>query len=152
MKRAYKVALCLLAGLAFGAAAANLRLPGYKHATVTIAKGAGPASLSLNGGGGRQVLALSIKNLQSARNIEIRMEGAEIESWYPPVFKMPFSRWMSVEGGKFKDVEFGRRLPVYVAFNDNGENRRMEIVDSADGSLIREIDIVRGDSHERHDH
>lgn len=152
MKRKWKILFCALAGLAFGAALANLRLPGYRHATVTIAKGAGPGTLSLNGGGGRQVLALSMKNLQSSRDIEIRIPGAEIESWYPPVFRMPFSRWMSIEEGSFKGVEFGRRLPVYVAFNDNGKSRKMEIVDSADGSLIREIDIVRGENHERNHH
>ncbi len=152
MKRAGKVICCSLAGLAFGAALANLKLPGYKHAMVTIARDAGPGYLSLNGGGGRQVLALTMKNLQPSQEIEIRMRGAEIESWYPPVFKMPFSRWMSVDGGRFRGIEFGRGLPVYVSFNDTGGNGRLEIVDLSDGSLIRAIEIGRGSGHERHRH
>jgi hypothetical protein len=152
MRKLYRIPLCLLAGLAFGVAAANLHFTGYRHAMVTISRGAKPETLSFRGSGGRQVLALTVKNMQPSRNIELRMQGAEIESWYPPVFTMPFARWMSVEGGKFRGVEFGKRLPVYVAFNDNGRSRSMEIIDSTDGSLIRAITLARGDGYERHHH
>lgn len=152
MRRGLKIALFLIVGFAVGAAFARLNFPGFKHAVVTIGKGAESKPLYLNGTGGRQVLALSMKNLQKSRDIEIRMEGADIESWYPPVVRMPFNKRMSVQGGKFKGVEFGKRLPVYVVFNDSGENRKIEIIDSIDGSLIQTIDVLRGKGNERHRH
>lgn len=151
VKRRLKIAFFSLAGLAVGAAFAKVDFPGFRHAVIPIRKGAAKP-LYINGEGGRQVLALSMRNLQKSREIEIRMEGASIESWYPPVVTMPYNRGLSVEGGRFSGVEFGKRLPVYVAFNDNGEGRKIEIMDSTDGSLIQSVDVLRGKGNERHNH
>ncbi|MBI4689709.1 MAG: hypothetical protein HY754_05535 [Nitrospirae bacterium] len=152
MKRTIKVIIFLIAGFAAGTAIAKLSFPGYKHAMVTIKKAAESKPLYIGVDGGRYVLALSMKNLQRSKDIEIRMAGAEIHSWYPPVIRMPFSNPISFEAGRFKEVEFGKRLPVYVVFNDNGENRKIEIIDSMDGSRIQTINVLRCKDHEDHSH
>ncbi|MDA8165010.1 MAG: hypothetical protein M0017_08270, partial [Desulfobacteraceae bacterium] len=128
MKKTFKIALCLLAGFVIGTVFAKLDFPGYKHVMVMLMKGEAKP-IYINGDGGRQVLALTIMNHQQARDIEVRMDGAEIQSWYPPVVKMPFSRELLVEGGKFRGIEHGKRLPVFVAYNDNGEKRKIDIID-----------------------
>lgn len=152
MRRAHKIVFSLLLGLAAGVGCAHLVFPGFQHAAVRIGKGAAEKPLFFNGNGGRQVFALSLKNLGEARDIEIRMEGGAIQSWYPPVVRMPFGKVIPFEGGKFRGVEPGRRVPVYVVFHDNGKNRKIEVVDAADGSVLRTIDILRGKGNERHTH
>ncbi|MCC6346983.1 MAG: hypothetical protein IT388_07305, partial [Nitrospirales bacterium] len=91
-------------------------------------------------------------NLREAREIEVRMEGAEIQSWYPPVVRMPFNKGISFESGKFSGVEPGRRIPVYVVFDDDGRDRKIEVIDSADGFVIRTIEVLRGKDDEKHRH
>ena len=152
MKNTFRVVSCLLAGLATGTAFANLHLPGYKHAVVMVRKGAAATVLYIDGRGGRQVLALSLKNLQKSKEIELRMPGGKIESWYPPIFPLPFSRWITVAGGRFKGLQSGQRLPVYVVFDDTGENRKLDVLDGTDGSLIQTVAVLRGRSHEYHRH
>ncbi|MBZ0155337.1 MAG: hypothetical protein K8I29_03870 [Alphaproteobacteria bacterium] len=152
MKGVARAVFSLLVGLAVGTVFAKLSFPGYTHATVVIRKGGAPKPLSLNGTGGRQVLALSMKNLQKSREIGIRMEGAEIQSWYPPVVRMPFNKGISFEEGIFSGVEPGKRIPVYIVFTDNGKNRKIEVVDPTEGSLIQTIDILRGQGDAEHRH
>lgn len=151
MKQKYKTALCIIAGLAVGAAFSKVEFPGYKHVMAMVRKGAEAKPVYIGEGGGRQVLALTVKNLTDSKEIEIRMDGASIESWYPPVVAMPFSRVPSFEGGRFSDAA-GKRLPVYVTFNDDGGDRKIEIVDSTDGSIIQTMDILRGKGDERQHH
>lgn len=154
MKKFFKIALCSLAGLAVGVTFANLSSPGYKHGMVMLmpGKGAEAKPFYFNGNNGRQVLALSVKNHQRSKNIEFRMEGAEMQSWYPPVIRMPFSHGVSFDAGKFKGVDFNKSLPVYVVFDDDGTNRKLEIIDSTTGSLIQTVDVARGKGNERRNH
>ncbi len=143
-----------MAGLAVGTAFANLKFPGYKHAMVMLMPGkrADAKPLYFAENGGRQVLMLSVKNHQRAKDIEFRMEGAEIRSSYPPVVTMPFSHALSFDAGKFTGVEFNKSFPVFIAFNDDGTNKKLEIIDSSSGLVIQTVDVVRGKGNERRDH
>jgi hypothetical protein len=152
VKLKFKTALCLLAGLAVGAALSKVEFPGYKHVMVMARKGAETKPIYIGAGGGRQVLALTVKDLTDSGDIEIRMDGAEIESWFPPVVRMPFNKDISFEDGKFTGAGPGKRLPVYVAFNDDGEKRKIEVIDSTDGSIIQTLDVLRGKGNEKQHH
>ncbi|MDA8388280.1 MAG: hypothetical protein M0Z58_06445 [Nitrospiraceae bacterium] len=159
MKRSLKIALFVVAGLAAGAAFARLDLPGFKFAMVTIKKGANSRPILTGAGGGRCVLALSMKNLQKASDIGIRADGAKVLSWYPPVVRMPYGHSPDFRDGRFTGAGFGETLPVYIVFNNIGGtsprgpgNKKIEIVDSRDGSLIRTIDVLGGNGHEKQKH
>jgi hypothetical protein len=146
-----KVVVYVIIGLVIGVAVAKLNFPGYKHAVVMIKRGSGSKPIRIDGNK-RQVLALTMKNLQKSKAIEIKMEGAEVQSWFPPVIRMPFFRNIGFETGRFKEVGSGRRLPVYVVFDDNGEHRKIEIIDSTDGSTIQTVCVLRGKGHEDRNH
>ncbi len=144
MRKFLKAAVFVLTGIAVGAAFANFRSPDYRHASVILKEGVNPKPIHISNYEGAQVIALSLKNLQHAKDIEVRMEGATIQSWYPPAVKMPFSKWMEVDGGKFKGVSFGKRLPLYLSINGQSECKELEIIDSAKGSVIQTVHVMRG--------
>lgn len=143
MRKFLKAAVFVIAGIAVGALFANFRSPDYRHASVILKEGVNPKPIHISNYKGAQVIALSLKNLQHAKDIEVRMEGATIQSWYPPAVKMPFSKWMEVDGGKFKGVSFGKRLPLYLTISGN-DCKELEIIDSANGSVIQTVHVMRG--------
>ena len=112
-----KTSIFVAAGIAVGIAFAKFNVKDYRHASVSIKKGEVTKPIYISDYSGRQVLALSLKNLQRSQDIEIRADGAEIESWYPPVVRMPFTKWMEVEEGRFRGISFGKRLPLYLTIN-----------------------------------
>ena len=150
MKAKARIVLCGLAGLAAGTAAASLRFPGYKHAMVQLAPGtqAGPIHID---GSRRQLLALSLSGL-AVRNVEVRMQGARIGSWYPPAIRLPFSKVPSFSDGIFRDVGPDRKLPVYVAFDSDGTGRSIDFVNAKDGTLIKSVAVMRGGADGGHQH
>lgn len=144
MRKFFKGAVFVFAGIAVGAAFANFKSPDYRHASVMLKEGVNPKPINIANYDGTQVIALSLKNLQHAKDIEVRMEGATIQSWYPPVVKMPFYKWMDTEGGRFRGVAFGKRLPLYLTINGKGDCGEIEIIDSSDGSIIQTVHVMRG--------
>ena len=151
MRPLARIFLCGLAGLAAGAGAAGLSFPGYLHAMVALGPGARSAPLRIDGSR-RQTLALSLTGLGAVREVDIRMPGAEISSWYPPVVRLPFNKVPYFSGGRFLGVEPGRKLPVYVAFEDDWTVRSIEILDAADGSLISSVAVTHGRADGQHHH
>ena len=145
-----KAALFVLAGIFTGVMFAGFKVQDYQHASIVIGKGGAAKPLYVSDYRGRQVIALSIKNLQSARDIEIKMDGAVVQSWYPPVVKMPYNKWIDVEGGRFRGVDFGKRLPLYLIADNRKACDEIEIVDLSDGSLIQRVHVMRGGSNDRH--
>ncbi len=139
-----RIALFTLAGIAVGVMFAGFKTRDFRHAMLVIKKDMVAKPLHISSAKGRQVLALSLKNLQSSRDIEIRMNNAAVQSWYPPVVRMPFTRWMEVEGGLFKGVDFGKRLPLYLIVDGSSDCNEMEIIDSSRGALIQTVQIIRG--------
>jgi hypothetical protein len=137
----------ILAGVLTGLIFARFKTPDFHHASLIITKGDPLKTLFAGDYDGRQALALSMKNLQKAKDIEIRVEGAEIQSWYPPVVKMPYYKWMGVEGGRFRGVDFGRRIPVYLVFDEKAAGREIEIFDLSDNSLIQKVQLTGEGSH-----
>ncbi|MDI6744055.1 MAG: hypothetical protein QMD07_01640 [Thermodesulfovibrionales bacterium] len=115
-----------------------------------LKEGVNPKPIHISNYKGAQVIALSLKNLHHAKDIEVRMDGAAIQIWYPPVVKMPFSKWMEVDGGKFKGVAFGKRLPLYLSINGQGECKELEIIDSANSSVIQTVHVMRGGADAGH--
>jgi hypothetical protein len=150
MRKFLKTAVFVFAGIAVGAAFANFRSPDYRHASVMLKKGVNPKPVNISDYAGAQVVALSLKNLQHIKNIEVRAEGAKIESWYPPVVKMPFGRWTEVDGGKFRGVEFGKRLPLYLTIDGQSACKDIEIIDSANGSVIQTVRLMKGGADAGH--
>lgn len=150
MRKFLKAAVFVFAGAAVGAAFANFKSPDYRHASVMLKEGVNPKPISIADHEGVQVIALSLKNLQHAKDIEVRMDGATIQSWYPPVVKMPFSKWMEVDGGKFRGVAFGKRLPLYLTINGKNGCGEIEIIDSSDGSIIQTVHVTKGGSDGGH--
>lgn len=148
--RFFKAALFVMSGIIVGALFAKFKTSDYHHAMLVLKKGAEARPLYVSRNDGRQVLALSLKNLQSSRDIEIRMAGADVQSWYPPVIKMPFRKWMEVEGGKFRGVDSGTRLPLYVISDSAVRCGDIEIIDSSNGSLIQTVHVMRGDFNGGH--
>lgn len=144
MRKFLKAAVFVIAGIAVGALFANFRSPDYRHASVILKEGVNPKPIHISNYNGRQVIALSVKNLHGAKDIELRLKDAEIQSWYPPVIKMPFGKWMEVDAGKFRGVEFGKRIPLYLTINGQSGCRELEIIDSSDGSLIHAVHLMRG--------
>ncbi|TAL26758.1 MAG: hypothetical protein EPN94_02545 [Nitrospirae bacterium] len=145
-----KIALFIFIGILTGLAFAGFRAGDYRHASIVIKKGEAAKPLYVGSYRGRQVIALSAKNLQSAKDIEIKMDGAVVQSWYPPVIKMPYSKWMNVEGGRFGGVDFGKRLPLYLIADNRKGCGEIEIVDLSDGSLIQRVHVMSGGSDDRH--
>jgi len=143
-RKILSLALFVSAGIAIGALFANFRVPDYRHASVMLKGGVNPKPINIASYNGSQVIALSLKNLQHAKDIEVRMEGAVIQSWYPAVIRMPFREWMEVDGGKFRGVEFGKRLPLYLKINGRSGCKDLEIIDSAKGSVIQTVHFMRG--------
>ena len=92
-----KAALFVLAGIFTGVMFAGFKVQDYQHASIVIRKEEAAKPLYVSDYKGRQVIALSMKNLQGARDIEIKMDGAVVQRWYPPVVKMPYNKWMDVE-------------------------------------------------------
>lgn len=121
----------------------------YRHTSTVIKKDARQGPIYISGSKGRQVIALSVKNLEGAKDIEFRMDGAEIRSWYPPVVRMPFWK-MDIEGSIFRGVGQGRRLPLYLIFESSYEHGYLEIADARDGSLIQKVHIVKGRNEKGH--
>lgn len=143
-KNLSKVLFFLLAGIAVGVIFARFSVKDYRHVSVVLKEGTATKPLYINDYDGTQVIALSLKNLQHAKNIEVKMEGATVQSWYPPIVKMPFTRWMEVEGGKFKGITFGKRLPLYLRIDGRSECKELEIIDSSDGSIIQTVHVMKG--------
>ncbi|HAK89344.1 MAG: hypothetical protein A2077_04660 [Nitrospirae bacterium GWC2_46_6] len=150
MRKFLKTAVFVLAGIAVGALFANFKVHDYRHASLAIKKDADKKTLNISDYNGRQVIAISLKNLQHAKDIEVRMDGATIQSWYPPAVKMPFYKWMEIDGGKFKGVGFGKRLPLYLTINGQGGCKEMEIIDSSNGSVIRTVHFMKGGADAGH--
>ena len=150
MRKFLKAAVFVIAGIAVGALFANFRSPDYRHASVILKEGVNPKPIHISNYEGAQVIALSLKNLQHAKDIEVRMEGATIRSWYPPVVKMPFSKWMEIEGGKFKGVAFGKRLPLYLTISGQDGCKDIEVIDLSDGSVIQTVYVMRGGADAGH--
>ncbi len=149
-----QTALFLIAGITIGIMFANFSSPDYRHASLILKEGINPKPIHISDYKGTQVIALSLKNLQQAKDIEARMDGATIQSWYPPVVRMPFLKSVGVAGGRFKGVAFGQRLPLYLTvsgndFSDNG-NKEMEIIDSSTGSVIQTVPVMRGGANGGH--
>lgn len=136
--------LFIISGLLVGVALARFSVADYKHTSVVIGKGIHKGPLYISDYEGRQVIALSLKNLQRNKDIDIRMDGAEIQSWYPPPVKMPYYRWMDIEDGGFRGIEYGRRLPLYIVLNGDFEHGDLEIINPSDGSIIQSIHVMRG--------
>ncbi|MBM3237915.1 hypothetical protein FJZ31_16625 [Candidatus Poribacteria bacterium] len=135
--------LFVLAGITMGIAFAKFNVKDYRHASINLKKGVEAKPIYISNYDGKQVLAVSMKNFQKAKDIEIRMDGTAVQSWYPPVVRMPF--WnLDFEDGKFKEVVFGKRLPLYLIIDENTEHGRLEIIDSSDGSLIQTLYVMRG--------
>jgi len=145
-----KTAFFVIAGIAIGIMFANFKVCDYRHASLVIKKDVKTKPLHISEYNGVQVIALSIKNLHGAKDIELRLKDAEMQSWYPPVIKMPFGKWMEVDGGKFRGMEFGKRIPLYLIINGPGSSRDLEIIDSSDGSLIQVVHLMRGGANGGH--
>ena len=79
------------------------------------------------------------------RDIELRMEDATIQSWYPPVVRMPFGKWMEVDGGRFKGVGLRQKaFHLYLTINGQDGCRDIEVIDLSNGSLIQTVHVMRG--------
>lgn len=150
MHKFLKAAFFALAGIAVGIAFANFRSPDYRHVSVMLKKGVNPKPVNISNYDGSQVIAVSLKNLQYAKDIEVRINGAAIQSWYPPIVKMPFGKWMEVNGGKFRGVEPGKRLPLYLIIDGQSGCKEMEIIDSSSGSVIQTVHFMKGGSDAGH--
>lgn len=149
-KKTLSIVFFALTGIVIGALFANFRSPDYHHASVMLKDGVKSKPINISNYNGSQVIALSLKNLQHAKDIEVRMEGATIQSWYPPAIKMPFRKWMEVDGSKFKGVSFGKRLPLYLKINGQSECKELELIDSERGSVIQTVHIMRGGADAGH--
>jgi hypothetical protein len=142
--------LFLLAGIIVAVIFAKFKAQDYRHASITVKKGGAVKHLSINDYSGRQVIALSLRNQHTSKDIEVRMDGAQIQSWYPPVIKMPFHRGVDVKGGRFNGVSSGKRIPLYLIINGKDGGGKIEIIDSSNGSLIQTVHVMRGGFDERH--
>ncbi len=137
------ISLFVIAGLIVGIAFAKFTSKDYKHASIVIKRGEKAKPLYINNYEGKQVLALSVKNLQNAKDIEIKVDDIAIQSWYPPVVRMPF--WdLDFKDGKFSKAAFGKRLPLYLIIDGNVDHKDMEIINSSDGMLIQTVHVMRG--------
>lgn len=145
--RRIKIVLFALAGVATGVIFAGFGTRDYLHAMAVIKKGMDAKPIHISEHKGKQVIALSLRNLQHSRNIEIRMKDAVIQSWYPPVVRMPFGRRMEVEGGLFRGVDFGARLPLYLVVDGNIHCGAIEIIDADRGTAIQTVQVKRGGGH-----
>ena len=145
-----KTALFVAAGIAVGIAFAKFRTDDFHHAMLVLKKGPEPKTLYVSRNDGRQVLALSVKNLQGAKDIEVKMAGARVQSWFPPVVPLPFRTWMDVDGGKLRGVEIGDRIPLYIISERAVKCGDMEIIDSSSGALIRKVHVMRGEYNGGH--
>lgn len=145
-----KTAFFVIVGIAIGVMFASFKVRDYHHTSLVIKKDAKTKPLHISDYNGRQVIAISVKNLHGARDIELRLKDAEFQSWYPPVIKMPFGKWMEVDGGKFRGVEFGKRIPLYLIINGQSGCLELEIIDSSNGSLIQTVHLMKGGSNGGH--
>ncbi|MCB4791471.1 MAG: hypothetical protein LHV68_06240 [Elusimicrobia bacterium] len=154
MQKKVKLATCILAGLAAGISAANLSLPGYKHASLILSENSKSAvkPLYYKGSGGRQVLAVSVKNRLELKEIGFRMQGALMQSWLPPVVTMPFFKGASFDRENYSGIKRGQNLPLYIVFNDSPEKHTLEVIDPKDNSVITSVNIVKQTRDEKHSH
>jgi len=147
--RILKGFLFILSGIAVGVAFARFSVKDYHHTSIVIKEDDRQRPVYMSDSKGRQVIALSVKNLTGKRDIGFRVEGAEIQSWYPPVVRMPF--WnIDVEGSIFRGVGQGRRLPLYLIFDTFNGHGYLEIFDARDGSPIQKVHIMEGGNGKGH--
>lgn len=158
LKTALKTALFAGLGLVAGSLFANFRSPDYRHASLILKKTGESGLLAINDYSGRQVVALSLKNLQPASDLILQGEGFAIQSWYPPALPLPFKSWPVVSGGKSgeefraRGVRLGQRLPLYliVEGNEAGGCRELTIRNGANGALIRTVHLTPGGDNGGH--
>lgn len=148
-RKILKIFVFVLAGITTGVMFARFTVKDFRHSSVVLKIDAGAKPIYINDYNGRQVLALSLRNLQNSKNIEVKMDGAVIQSWYPPVVRMPFYK-MNVERGRFEGVNYGKRLPLYLVLDETFEHGDLEIIDSSNGSLIQSVHVMKGGSGGEH--
>jgi len=144
-----KTIIFIFAGITAGIALANFSAKDFKHASIIVKRNVQAKPIHINDYKGKQVLALSLKIPDGPKDIEVKMKGAEIQSWYPPPVKMPFYKWMDVDGGRFHGVEPGKRLPLYLIIRQAG-CKELEIIDSSDSSIIQTVHVMRGGANAGH--
>lgn len=140
-------------GLMIGALLANFKSNDYRHTSLFLKTEGEIKPLPLNDFPGRQVIALSLKNLQPATDIRLQGEGISIQSWYPPVLPLPFRQWVAVAGGqtgeefRVSGVRFGQRLPLYLIVDGSKEGggcRELVIRNGTNGALLRTVHLMPG--------
>lgn len=139
-----KTSVFIAAGILTGTLFAAFKTPDYRHAMVALKGDKTSRPISIGNYGGKQVLALTIKNLRRAGDVEIRMDGADIKSWFPPVVKMPFYKGIEAEGGRFREIKYGRRVPAYLTISNLPGCGEIGIYDPSDGSLIQTVHVMKG--------
>ena len=131
-------------GIGVGVVFANFRVPDYYHATVVLKEGGDSKPIYISENKGTKILALSVKNLQDSRDIEIKVTGGIIHSSYPPPVILPFRKWISVEGNVFRGLRYGMKLPLYVVLDGEGKSYELSFVRVTDGKPIKKVSIMAG--------
>lgn len=139
-------------GMIIGALFANFKSNDYRHASLLLKAPGEAGPLWLNDFSGRQVIALSLRNLQPITDLRLQGEGIAIRSWYPPPLPLPFRPWLTITGGKTGEefrangVRFGQRLPLYLIVEGSEDDgcRELTIRNGADGSLLRTVHLMPG--------
>lgn len=158
LKTGLKTALFVGLGLVVGSLFANFKSNDYRHASLLLKANGEVGPLAINDYSGRQVVALSLRNLQPATDFSLQGEGIAIQSWYPPALPLPFRPWLTISGGaggeefRVKGARFGQRLPLYliVEAGEAGGCRELTIRNNADGALLRTVHLLPGGDNGGH--
>lgn len=108
--------------------------------------------LYLKPGIGRKTLALTVKNLQDSPEVQILVEGGEIQSASPPPMVLPFTttKWPALQGATMTGLRPGMKVPLYIALAGDRANYALSFVRVADGKTLLTVPVIEGEGCAAH--
>lgn len=145
---------CMVLGLAVGAGSAQFMPPQFVHGSVMLKENGAAQPLFLKPGIGRKTLALTVKNLQDSAEVQIQVEGGEIQSASPPPMGLPFTttQWPVLQGATMTGLRPGMKIPLYIALAGDRANYALSFVRVADGKTLLTVPVIEGEGCAAHNH
>jgi hypothetical protein len=150
MSRRFQKILFIAVGVAVGVLFARFTTGDYLHGMIVLKENAKLKPLFMGKTPGKKTLALSIRNEQGSPDITITVKGGEVKSFYPPPVVLPFHKWIAVQGGAFRGLRHGMRLPLYVTLDCAEHDYELVFARASDGKVINTVPILTGENHGTH--
>ncbi|MBI5583717.1 MAG: hypothetical protein HY892_07820 [Deltaproteobacteria bacterium] len=138
------------AGIVIGILFAHFRPADFIHCSLDLDYHGDSKPLMIGKVEGRKVVALSVRNLQAAKDVRLRLDGAEISSTFPPPVVLPFRHWVSFKENTFRGLCYGQKFPLFITLGGGRASYELAFFREPDGTLIKKILLIPGEAHGKH--